>query len=183
MKPLNETPSMPTPAAPAPETSNPRSGRRELRRAPPCFPATTTRTTTVSASTTWRRPTREAGGAANGDLGSGPSRARSHGTHGEPPTRADKILQTTRQHSSQLTQRYDPLLCTAGSGTVPCHSRATKGGQRRSTGVTPDRGWPQVKAWVRARNRVQSSLPDTGASVADATGYHFLAPFCDTPTR
>src|ERR1700712_3494297 len=130
---------MPTPAAPAPETSNPRSGRRELRRAPPCFPATTTRTTTVSASTTWRRPTREAGEAANGDLGSGPSRARSHGTHGEPPTMADKILQTTRQHSSQLTQRYDPLLCKAGSGTVPpYHSRATKGSQRRSTGVAPD---------------------------------------------
>lgn len=83
-------------------------------------------------------PTREAGEAANGDLGSGPSRARSHGTHGEPPTMTDKILQTTRQHSSQLTQRYDPLLCTAGSGTVPCHSRATKGSQRRSTGVTPD---------------------------------------------
>ena len=44
----------------------------ELRRAPPCFPAITTRTTTVSASTTWRRPTREAGEAANGDLGSAP---------------------------------------------------------------------------------------------------------------
>jgi hypothetical protein len=96
---------------------------------------------------------------------------------------ADKILQITRQHSSQFTQRYDPLLCTAGSGIVPCHSRAPKGGQRRSTGVTPDRGWPQVRAWVRARNRVQSSPPDTGASGADATGYHFLAPFCDKPTR
>lgn len=31
-----------------------------------------------------------------------------------------------------------------------CHTRATTGGQQRSTGVTPDHGWSQVTVCTRA---------------------------------
>ncbi len=85
------------------------------------------------------------------DLASCPSRARSHGTHGEPRTTTVRLSLTVRQNASLLTNGYRPLLCKAGvRHGAPCHTRATRRGQQRSTGVTPDHDPAQVKAWTRA---------------------------------
>jgi hypothetical protein len=64
---------------------------------------------------------------------------------------ADRTSLTVHQNALQLTRRYGPHLCKAGPrhGTS-CHSRATTGGQSRSTGVTRGHGRPQVKACTRA---------------------------------
>lgn len=45
------------------------------------------------------------------------------GTHGKTPAMADRILLTVQEDASQLTVRYSPHLCTAGSGTA---RRATR---------------------------------------------------------
>jgi hypothetical protein len=65
---------------------------------------------------------------------------------------AGRTSLTARESKSQLTECYGPDLCKAGvCHGAPCHLRATRGGQQLSSGVTPDHGWPQVKAWTRAR--------------------------------
>jgi hypothetical protein len=71
-------------------------------------------------------------------------------THGEPPAIAGRISLIVHVNASLLTTCYSPHLCKAGVWHgVPCHPRATRGGHRRSTKVTPDHRWPQAKACSR----------------------------------
>jgi hypothetical protein len=59
-------------------------------------------------------------------------------------------LVTTRTNGTFLMWRRLVKARTAEPGPPSCHKRATSRGQSRSTRVTPDHGWPQVKSWTRA---------------------------------